>query len=132
AAATWSRAARAQQAGKLPTIGFMGATYSVESQRGAAFVQRLRELAWVDGRNLAIEYRLAEGRPQRFGNRGRVRPDQGRCHCHSGSPGNPRGKASYSGHPDRGRAAVGPGRDWLGRESGATGPQRHRSGEPDI
>src|SRR5262249_10327137 len=65
AAATWSGAARAQQAGKLPTIGFMGATYSVESQRVAAFVQRLRELAWVDGRNLAIEYRWAEGRPER-------------------------------------------------------------------
>src|SRR5262249_28270572 len=65
AAATGSRAARAQQAGKLPTIGFMGATYSVESQRVAAFVQRLRELAWVDGRNLAIEYRWAEGRPER-------------------------------------------------------------------
>src|SRR5262249_10554892 len=58
-------AAWAQQAGKLPTIGFMGATHSAESQRGAAFVQRLRELAWVDGRHLAIEYRWAEGRPER-------------------------------------------------------------------
>src|SRR5262249_18069701 len=35
------------------------------SQRVAAFVKRLRELAWVDGRNLAIEYRWAEGRPER-------------------------------------------------------------------
>src|SRR5262249_4595973 len=65
AAAAWPLAGRAQQAGKLPTIGFMGATYSVESQRVAAFVQRLRELAWVDGRNLTIEYRWAEGRPER-------------------------------------------------------------------
>src|SRR5262249_22333499 len=65
AAARWSRAARAQQAGQRPTLGVMGATYSVESQRVAAFVQRLRELAWVDGRNLAIEYRWAEGRPER-------------------------------------------------------------------
>ena len=64
-AAAWPLAGRAQQAGKLPTIGFMGATYSVESQRVAAFVQRLRELAWVDGRNLTIEYRWAEGRPER-------------------------------------------------------------------
>jgi putative ABC transport system substrate-binding protein len=57
---------RAQQAGKLPTIGFLGATApSVESQRVAAFVQRLRELAWVDGRNVAIEYRWAEGRNER-------------------------------------------------------------------
>jgi putative ABC transport system substrate-binding protein len=65
AAVVWPLAARAQQAGKLLTIGFMGATPSVESQRVAAFVQRLRELGWVDGRNLAIEYRWAEGRPER-------------------------------------------------------------------
>jgi putative tryptophan/tyrosine transport system substrate-binding protein len=66
AAAVWPLAARAQQAGKLPTIGFLGATPSIESQRVAAFVQRLRELAWIDGRNLAIEYRWAEGRTERY------------------------------------------------------------------
>jgi hypothetical protein len=49
-----------QQSGKLPTIGFLAANPSIESQRVAAFVQRLRELAWIDGRNLAIEYRWAE------------------------------------------------------------------------
>jgi ABC-type uncharacterized transport system substrate-binding protein len=65
AAAAWPIAARAQQSGKLPTIGFLGATPSIESQRVAAFVQRLRELAWIDGRNLAIEYRWAEGRSER-------------------------------------------------------------------
>jgi putative ABC transport system substrate-binding protein len=64
-AVSWPLAARAQQVGKLPTIGFLGATPSVESERIAAFVQRLRELAWIDGRNLAIEYRWAEGRPER-------------------------------------------------------------------
>ena len=58
AAAAWPLAARAQPTGKLPTIGFLGATNpSIESQRVAAFVQRLRELAWIDGRTLAIEYR---------------------------------------------------------------------------
>jgi putative ABC transport system substrate-binding protein len=66
AAATWPLVARAQQPGKLPTIGFLGATPSSESQRVAAFVQRLRELAWIDGRNLAIEYRWAEGRNERY------------------------------------------------------------------
>jgi putative tryptophan/tyrosine transport system substrate-binding protein len=65
AAAAWPLSARAQQSGKPLTIGFMGATPSMESQRVAAFVQRLRELGWVDGRNLAIEYRWAEGRPER-------------------------------------------------------------------
>src|SRR6516225_5431588 len=58
--------ARAQQPGRLPTIGFLGASPSVESDRVAAFVQRLRELAWIDGRNLAIEYRWAEGRNERY------------------------------------------------------------------
>ncbi len=61
AATAWPLAAHAQQAGKLPIIGFLGASPSIESQRVAAFVQRLRELAWIDGRNLAIEYRWAEG-----------------------------------------------------------------------
>ena len=66
AAAAWPLAARAQQTGKLPIIGFLGASPSIESQRVAAFVQRLRELAWIDGRNLAIEYRWAEGRNERY------------------------------------------------------------------
>jgi len=64
--AAWPFAARAQQAGKQPTIGFLGAAPSIESQRIAAFVQRLRELGWIDGRNLAIEYRWAEGRDERY------------------------------------------------------------------
>jgi putative tryptophan/tyrosine transport system substrate-binding protein len=64
--AAWPFAARAQQAGKQPTIGFLGAAPSIESQRIAAFVQRLRELGWIDGRNLAIEYRWAEGRNERY------------------------------------------------------------------
>src|SRR5215831_14770881 len=66
AAAAWPLAAGAQQAGKLPTIGFLGADPSMESQRVAAFVLRLRELGWIDSRNLAIEYRWAEGRNERY------------------------------------------------------------------
>ena len=66
-AAAWPLAARAQQAGKQPTIGFLGSTTPlVESQRVAAFVQRLRQLGWIEGHNLAIEYRWAEGRNERF------------------------------------------------------------------
>jgi putative tryptophan/tyrosine transport system substrate-binding protein len=67
AAAAWPLTARAQQAGKLPTIGFLGAT--TPSAAGlwlAAFVQRLRELGWMEGRNVAIEIRWGEGRPERF------------------------------------------------------------------
>ena len=67
AAAAWPLAVRAQQAGKLPTIGLLGsATLLAESQRVAVFVQRLRELGWVENRNVAIEYRWAEGRGERF------------------------------------------------------------------
>jgi ABC-type uncharacterized transport system substrate-binding protein len=65
-AAAWPLAARAQQAGKLPTIGFLvPGTPLTESQRVAAFVQRLRELGWTEGRNVAIEYRWPEGRNDR-------------------------------------------------------------------
>jgi putative ABC transport system substrate-binding protein len=65
-AAAWPVAARALQSGRLPTIGFMGpSTASATPQRAAAFVQRLREVGWIEGRNLAIEYRWAEGRNER-------------------------------------------------------------------
>jgi putative tryptophan/tyrosine transport system substrate-binding protein len=67
AAAAWPLAAGAQQAAKLPIIGFLGtATPSAWSQWTAAFLQRLRELSWIEGRTIAIEYRWAEGRPDRF------------------------------------------------------------------
>jgi putative tryptophan/tyrosine transport system substrate-binding protein len=63
----WPLAVRAQQPAKLRTIGFLGAsTASVTSRRTAAFIQRLRELGWIEGRTVAIEYRWAEGRPERF------------------------------------------------------------------
>src|SRR5215467_4565199 len=66
-AAAWPLAARAQQAGKLPTIGFLGqSTRSAGSEWVAAFVQRLRELGWNEGRTIAIEYRWGEGREERF------------------------------------------------------------------
>jgi putative tryptophan/tyrosine transport system substrate-binding protein len=66
-AVAWPFAAGAQPAGKLPTIGFLGAsTPSAMSQWTAAFVQRLRELGWIEGRTVAIEYRWAEGRNERY------------------------------------------------------------------
>ena len=65
AAAAWPLAARAQQPAKLQTIGFLGSDASAWSSWTAAFVQRLRELGWIEGRTIAIEYRWSEGRPER-------------------------------------------------------------------
>jgi len=63
----WPLAARAQQRGKLPTIGFLGqSTRPAASEWVAAFVQRLHELGWFEGRTLAIEYRWAEGLDERY------------------------------------------------------------------
>jgi putative tryptophan/tyrosine transport system substrate-binding protein len=60
-------AARAQQPAKLPTIGLLGAsTPSDWSRWVAAFVQRLGELGWNEGRSITIEYRWAEGRSERY------------------------------------------------------------------
>jgi putative ABC transport system substrate-binding protein len=66
-AAAWPLAARAQQPAKLPTVGFLGT--GSRSSWGLwtdAFVARLRELGWIEGRTVAIEYRWADGRSERF------------------------------------------------------------------
>jgi ABC-type uncharacterized transport system substrate-binding protein len=62
-AIAWPFTALAQQSPKLPTIGILGpTTASLDSDRVSAFMQRLRELGWIEGRNVTIEYRWAEGR----------------------------------------------------------------------
>ena len=66
AATVWPLAARAQQLVKQRTIGFLGSsTPSAMSRWVAAFVQRLRDLGWIDGGTVTIEYRWAEGRSSR-------------------------------------------------------------------
>src|SRR5215472_2121787 len=65
-AAAWPLAARAQQPA-MPVVGFIVAgTPLSHGQWVAAFVQRLRELGWIEGRTVAIEYRWGEGRNERF------------------------------------------------------------------
>jgi putative ABC transport system substrate-binding protein len=67
AAAAWPLAARAQQTAKLPTIGFLGqSTPVVETQRLTAFLKRLRELGWIEGHTVAIEYAWGQGSSERF------------------------------------------------------------------
>jgi putative ABC transport system substrate-binding protein len=64
-ATAWPVAARAQQAGKLPTIGFIGSNASAWAPWRAAFAERLGQLGWIDGRNIAVEYRWSQGQPER-------------------------------------------------------------------
>ena len=65
-AAAWPMTARAQQPPRLPTVGYMGsATPATQGQWAAVFAQRLRELGWIEGRTIAVEYRWTEGRTER-------------------------------------------------------------------
>ena len=65
-AAAWPLAVRAQQQARMPIIGYLGPlSQSTMNQWTAAFVQRLHELGWIEGRTVAIEYRWADGRGDR-------------------------------------------------------------------
>jgi putative ABC transport system substrate-binding protein len=65
AAVTWPLAAGAQQSG-MPVIGFMHATAGADSELVAAFKEGLRQTGYVDGRNVIIEFRSAEGQYDRL------------------------------------------------------------------
>jgi putative ABC transport system substrate-binding protein len=65
AAVAWPLAAHSQQAGKLPIIGYLGHIASTMEPWTAAFTERMRELGWIEGRTVTIEYRWSEGRPER-------------------------------------------------------------------
>jgi putative ABC transport system substrate-binding protein len=66
-AAAWPLATRAKPA-KLPIIGFLGPLpQATMTSWTAAFVQRLHDLGWSEGRTIAIEYRWAEGHSERLG-----------------------------------------------------------------
>jgi putative ABC transport system substrate-binding protein len=66
AAVGWPLTGRAQQAGRTPIIGFLGADASAFRPWTDAFVARLRELGWTDGSTVAIEYRWSQGRTERY------------------------------------------------------------------
>jgi putative tryptophan/tyrosine transport system substrate-binding protein len=67
AAAGWPLAAGAQPSGKLRTVGFLGSGTPISWKPwAAAFAGRLHEIGWIEGRTIAIEYRWAEGRMERF------------------------------------------------------------------
>jgi putative ABC transport system substrate-binding protein len=65
-AVSWPLAVSAQQSGKLRTIGVLGTDAVVWRPWIAAFVNRLHQLGWIEGRTIAIEYRWSEGRADRL------------------------------------------------------------------
>jgi hypothetical protein len=82
----WPLAAWVQQSARLPTIGFLIAGTPLSHGRWTtAFAQRLRELGWIEGRAIAIEYRWAEGRNERYSEAAaelvRLKVE---CCCHGG------------------------------------------------
>ena len=122
-----ARGARAA-AGKLPTIGFLGSgTPAARGPMAAAFVQRLRELGWIEGRTVAIEYRWAEGRNERFAEIAaefvRLKVD---VIVTAGTAAALAAKQATSAIPIVFAVGGGPGRHRSGRQSGAAGRQRHR------
>ena len=58
--------AHAQQQKKIPRIGFLAATPSGSTDRVEGLRQGLRELGYVEGKNIVIEYRYAEGKLDRL------------------------------------------------------------------
>jgi putative ABC transport system substrate-binding protein len=66
AVVTWPLAVAAELADKLPSIGFLGADPTAFAPWTAAFVARLGELGWIEGKTIAIEYRWSQGRPERY------------------------------------------------------------------
>jgi ABC-type uncharacterized transport system substrate-binding protein len=117
---------------KMATIGFLGATTpAAQRESTSAFVQRLRELAWIEGRNLVIEYRWAEGHAERsaefVAEFVRLKVD---VIVTGGTMNVLAAKKGTSAIPIIFAAAGDPGRKSSGRESGAPGWQHHRLVEP--
>jgi hypothetical protein len=119
-------AVRAQQPA-VPVIGLMGVdSAAAQSRMTAAFVQRLRELGWTEGRNVIIEYRWAEGRTERFAEIAAEFVQRNvSIISHPQHPTNPRGKARDIDNSDRVCNGRRSSRDGSRFELGTAGRQRN-------
>ena len=66
AAAAWPAAARAQQPARIPRLGVLLYSTRQEDPQARALQQGLRDLGYIDGKNISIEYRFADGKPERL------------------------------------------------------------------
>ncbi len=126
----FSVSAKAQQPGKIPRIGLLESG-SPPNSRLEAFREGLRQLGYVEGKNIVIEYRWAGGETRSAPRAGRrVCPSQGRCHRDIIDAGDPGGPARNEDNSDR------HGECWRSNCSGLRGQPRpagwkhHRVHEP--
>ena len=136
AVAAWPLAARAQQAGKLPTIGFLGRHAFGREPMVRRFCAAAARTRLDRGSYCRDRVSLGGGSHRALRrNRSRVRPAQGRCHCHVGDRRSRRGQAGDVGHPDRfrggGRIRSAPAWSRAWRDRAATSPAC-RSSKPIL
>ena len=121
--------ANAQQAGKVPRIGFLDtSTASGSAVLLEAFRQELRKLGWIEGKNITIEYRFAEAKVERLPELAaelvRLKVD---LIVVSGDAVGVGGEESDYYHPHRDDECCGPRGCRFGCQSGAAGRQCHRA-----
>ncbi len=121
--------ADAQQTGKIFRIGFLdSSTASGSAVLVEAFRQELSKLGWIEGKNITIEYRFAEQKPERLPE---LAADLVRLKVDlivvSGTTGGVSGEESNYYHPHRDDERCGPRGCRFGCQSGAAGRQCHRA-----